>query len=57
MSIFGSIMSKIFGHSQAAQPGATPAGEAAAQGGSRRRPARMTTQRAPASRPRCRMST
>ena len=34
MSIFGSIMSKIFGHSQAAQPGATPAGEAAAQGGS-----------------------
>ena len=34
MSIFGNIISKIFGHSQAAQPGATPAGEAAAQGGS-----------------------
>ena len=34
MSIFGSIMSKIFGHSQAAQPGATPTAESAAQGGS-----------------------
>ncbi|TDH64122.1 DUF3597 domain-containing protein [Dankookia rubra] len=34
MSIFGNIISKIFGHSQAAQPGATPASEAAAQGGS-----------------------
>lgn len=34
MSIFGNIISKIFGHSQAAQPGATPEAEAAAQGGS-----------------------
>src|SRR4051794_30175870 len=34
MSIFGTILSKIMGHSQAAQPAATPPAEAAAQGGS-----------------------
>lgn len=34
MSIFGSILSKLLGHSQAAQPAATPTSEAAAQGGS-----------------------
>ncbi|MDO9713335.1 DUF3597 domain-containing protein [Paracraurococcus lichenis] len=34
MSIFGDILARITGHAQAAQPGATPAAEAAAQGGS-----------------------
>jgi hypothetical protein len=34
MSIFGSILSKILGRSEAAQPEATPPAEAAAQGGS-----------------------
>ena len=34
MSIFGSILSKILGRSEAAEPAATPPAEAAAQGGS-----------------------
>ena len=55
MSIFGSIMSKIFGHSQAAQPGASTGSEAAAR---RAPPPPGARRRSSAGQPpRCRMST